>query len=95
MKMVDRYIEYVNEEMDGAMQYAENYVIYKTEKPQWAQMFHDMSMQELTHADYLMSMAQESIDTFSYLPEEDKERWEHCRKHRAEKDAIVRFMLAK
>ena len=41
MKKVDNYRDHIMEELDGAMEYAENYVVYKNTHPQWAQMYHE------------------------------------------------------
>lgn len=95
MKKVDNYRNHIMEELDGAMEYAENYVVYKNTHPQWAQMYHEMASQELTHADYLRKIAQEAMNDISYIPEEDAERWKECQRNHAEKAGIIKFMLSK
>ena len=52
MKMIERYIESLCEELDGAVEYAEYYIIYKTARPQWARMYKEMAESELQHADH-------------------------------------------
>ena len=95
MKKVDKYKDSIKEEIDGAMEYAENYIVYKNTNPQWASIYHEMALQELNHAENLRMIAQEAMNTISYIPEEDSEAWKKCQKKNAEKVGIVKFMLSK
>lgn len=93
MKVVKERIDQIKEEIDGAMEYAEMYVVYKNTNPQWAQMYYDMSMQELGHAENLRIIAQEAMDRISYIPEEDQEKWKSKQKKHAELKAMVKLLL--
>lgn len=95
MKMIKWLMKEIKEEVCGAATYAERYIQYQTEKPSWSRMYSDMASQELTHAEYLKTMAQEYIDGLSYVPESDKEKWQRCIENYAEKTAWVKLMLAK
>lgn len=95
MKKVDNYRNHIMDELNSAMEYAENYVVYKNTHPQWAQMYHEMSTHELTHAEYLRLIAQEAMDKISYIPEEDAESWKKCQRKHAEKVGVIKFMLSK
>lgn len=56
-------------------------------------MYHQMAEDELNHANYLMEMAREYMNGLSWLPEEDKERFEHCEGKHAECAALTRLIL--
>lgn len=95
MKKIKRYICAIKDELEGAMEYAEKYICYKQTKPQWAKMYADMAAAELTHAHNLHTMGTEAMTELSWIPEKDKECWEHCIAKMAEKEAMVKLMLSK
>lgn len=51
MKIIKELVEFINEEVDGAEEYAKLAVKYKTENPTLAKTFYDISMDEMRHAD--------------------------------------------
>lgn len=95
MKMIERYIDSLHEELNGAVEYAEYYIIYKNAHPQWARMYKEMAESELTHADYVRTMAQEFIDGLSWAPEEDHDKWHHAIDTYGAMVAKARAMLTK
>lgn len=95
MKKIEKMIKHIKEEMHGAFDYAEKYIIYKNTKPEWSRLFAEMATDELDHASSLHKMGDEWASTLSYIPEEDKEAWEHCGAMLAEKVAEVRMLLSK
>jgi len=95
MKKIEKMIDHIKDEIKGAFAYAEKYVIYKNTKPEWARTYADMATDELDHAQELHSMYDEWMTTLSYIPEDDKEAWEHCGAMMAEKVAEVRLLLSK
>ena len=95
MTKIDRYIETINEELDGAKMYAEFFIEYQKKNPNWSRMFSEMATQELTHAEYIKTMAEEFAEGLPWMPEEAKDKWEHCMRHYGEKVAVVKLMLSK
>lgn len=95
MKVIKERVDHIEEEIQGAMEYAENYIVYRNTKPQWAQMYHDMAVQELNHAENLRAIAQEAMDAYSFIPEEDAEMWKDKQRAHAEKKAMVKLLLTK
>ena len=95
MQAIEERIDHIDEEIRGAMEYAEKYVVFKKTRPQWAQLYHDMAVQELNHAENLKDIAQEAMDEYSYIPEEDAEKWREKQKLHAEKKAMVKLLLTK
>ena len=95
MKMIERYIESLCEELDGAVEYAEYYIIYKTARPQWARMYKEMAESELQHADHIRTMAQEFIDGLTWAPESDHELWKHTIDKYGDMVSKARTMLSK
>lgn len=95
MKKIEKMINHVKDELKGAFEYSEKYIIYKNTHPEWARTFSEMADDELDHAQALHKMYDEWINTLSYLPEDDKEAWEHCGAKMAEKIAEVKLLLSK
>lgn len=93
MKMIDSFMKSINEEIDGAMDYADKYVELKAEKPKWASAYHDMAANELTHAEHLLTMAKEHVSALGWISEETKDNWSKCQSKAAEKTAMIKMML--
>ena len=85
MKKINKMIKHIKEEVCGACEYAEKYIIYKNTKPEWSRLFAEMSTDEMEHATSLHKMGDEWMKEVSYIPEDDKEAWEHCGAMLAEK----------
>lgn len=95
MKVVRDRVDHIDEELSGAMEYAEMYVVYKETKPQWAQKYYEMASQELQHAENLRAIAQDVMNSIAYIPESDDELWKDKQKQHAEKKAMVKLLLSK
>ena len=95
MKKIYKMIEHIKDELCGACNYAEKYIIYKNSKPEWSRLYAEMASDELEHALTLHKMYDEWIKSLSYVKEEDSEAWEHCGAKVAEKVAEVRLLLSK
>lgn len=80
MRKINKYIDHIKDEVDGAEEYAEKYIELKVNNPQWAKLYHDMSNQELLHAQNFKEMGESIYVEMknTYMPEETEERWEHC-----------------
>lgn len=53
MKLVKDIVEQIDEELDGAKEYIKMASKYKSEYPQIANMYYEMSLTEMTHVDKL------------------------------------------
>ena len=95
MKKINKMIKHVKEEICGACNYAEKYIIYKNSKPEWSRLYAEMANDEMEHALTLHKMYDEWMKELSYIKEEDKEAWEHLGAMVAEKVAEVRMLLSK
>ena len=95
MRKIHKMVKHIKEELEGACMYAEKYVIYKNTKPEWSRLFAEMANDELEHATVLHKIGDELAGTFSYIPEDDKECWEHCGAKLAEMTAEIRLLLSK
>ena len=97
MKMVDKLIEHIHEELEGAKGYAEKYIENKAKgNAMRAGVYKEMANDELRHAERIHEFAVRDIEDVKNvyaLPEEEAEKWEHCNKHFSEKMAWIRHML--
>ena len=95
MKMIQRYIDSMCDELNGAAEYAEYYIIYKSSMPQWSKMYQKMANDELDHAEYIREMAQTFADGLSWISDHDKDCWKNAIDHYAEMVAKTKVMLEK
>lgn len=97
MKYIDELIEKVDDELEGAMEYAEQYIIYKAMGNHTrASQFREMAMQELNHATILRDFSIQDVDAVKKvhsLSEEEHQHWEKCLRRFNEKLSIIRNQL--
>ena len=98
MTHIKRFVEHIEEEIEGAKEYAEKYVEYKAKGDiQTATKYKAMSEDELHHASIIHEMAVKEIDQLSKAitpPEEMMEKWRHEHAEYVQNAAWVRQMLA-
>lgn len=98
MRAIKMYVEQIEEELEGAKDYAEKYVECKAKgNTQAAGRYKEMAMDELKHASYIHDMAVTNIAEIEkiYTPPVDmQEKWQHAHKAFVEKTAWIRQMLA-
>ena len=98
MKIIKKYVEHIEEEIEGAKEYAERYVEYKAKGDmQTASKFKAMAEDELHHASIIHEQAVKEIDQLSKVitpPAEMMEKWQHEHAEYVENAAWVRQMLA-
>ena len=98
MRKIQKLVDGINEELEGAKHYAECYVEKKAAgKTQWANRFHSMAEDELAHAGYLHELAVEEIDNIRTVfkpTEEMQDKWDEAHKHYVACAAWVKQMLA-
>ena len=98
MRAIKKYVDDIDDEIDGARDYAEKYVECKSKGDMAkANLFKEMAQDELKHATYIHEMAVAEIAEIGKVfkaPVEMEEAWEHAHKAYVERAAWVRQMLA-
>lgn len=97
MTKIKQYVESIDEEIEGAKNYAEKYIECKAKNStQWANRYKEMANDELKHATYLHDKAIEDIQELERVytpPVEMKEEWDKSHKRYVEKVAWIKQML--
>ena len=97
MRTIKYFVDALDEEIEGAKEYAEKYIECKAkENMNTASRFKEMSYDELKHASYIHEMAVSEIEKINKVfkpPESMIEKWEKAHKQYVEKAAWVRQML--
>lgn len=97
MKMIDHIVEDLDEELEGAMHYAEKYIENRAKgETTRAAKFKEMASDELRHASFVHEMAVAdiaSIEKVFSMPVEDAEKWAHAHKHYVDCVGRVKMML--
>lgn len=98
MKIIDKMLHHLKEEVEGAMDYAEKYIECKARgNVNRANKYKEMAFDELNHASNLREMDLMDIAELKKvytMSEEEEEKWEHGHKHLTEQMAIVKHMLS-
>jgi hypothetical protein len=98
MRSIKKYVDGIEDEIDGAKEYAECYVEAKARGDMnRANRYKEMSLDELKHAMYQHEWAVAEIDAVSKVykpPVEMEEAWKRAHKDYVEKVAWVKQMLA-
>lgn len=97
MKAIKKLVNQINEEIEGACDYAEKYVDMKAHDNKWASQYKSMAEDELRHSDILHQIAVEEIALLRkiYQPTSDMEKtWEESHMKYVEKTAWIRQMLS-
>ena len=98
MKLIEKMIDAIEEELEGAKNYAEKYLENKARgNMQRATAFKEMASDELRHASHIYDFSVQDIshikDVYT-LPVEVEEKWDHARKHYTECVGWIKQMLA-
>lgn len=98
MKLIKQYVEGIEEELEGAKDYAEKYVEAKVKgDANKASRYKEMAMDELKHCSYIHEWAVSEISAISKVytpPTEMQEKWDKAHVQYVEKAAWIRQMLA-
>lgn len=98
MRAIKKYVEGIEEEIEGAKDYAEKYVEAKAKGDIGkANRYKEMASDELKHATYLHEWAVASIEEISKVfkaPVEMQEKWDKAHREYVEKVAWIKQMLA-
>ena len=96
MQKIKKYVDRIKEELDGAKEYAEDFLANKKVNPSWSKMYYDMARDELKHAEFLHEMVQDEIKVLSESftpPQEMVDKWERAHKMYVETHAWIEQML--
>jgi hypothetical protein len=97
MQLIKKYIEAMDDEIEGAKEYAEKYVEYKVKgNTDRASKYKDMAMDELKHASNEHMWVVQEIEELSKVytpPVEMEEKWNKAHKEYIEKVAWIKQML--
>lgn len=98
MKRIADLAAQIDEELEGAKEYAECYLDAKAHNnSQWASRYREMATDELKHAGYVHDRAVEEIDKLRSVytpPAEMEEMWNISHKKYIERAAWIKTMLA-
>lgn len=98
MKIIDKMIDALDDEIEGAKKYAEKYIEWKSRGDSArASKYRDMANDELRHASNIHDFAMMDIDGLKRvytLPEKDAEKWLQAHRQFAEQYALVKQMLS-
>lgn len=98
MRKLEKMIDDIHEEVDGAREYAEKYIESKAKGniPR-ATRYKEMANDELKHANYIRDFAiadAESIKHVHTLTEEEVEAWERSHKRLNDEIAMVQHLIS-
>lgn len=98
MRSIKKYVDHINEEIEGAKEYAENYIEWKARgNMQRANTYREMAQDEISHAMNIHEFAVKDIEELQkvYTPPTDMlEKWEREHKKFVEEVAHVKQILA-
>ena len=98
MKMIKKLVDCIDEELEGAQNYAEKYVVYKANgNTKWSGRFKSMAEDELQHSNYIHELAVEEISKLRSVYEPSQEmldKWDKAHVKYVEKAAWIKQMLA-
>jgi hypothetical protein len=97
MRSIKKYVEAIEDEIEGAECYAEKYVEAKAKGDSMkANHYKEMANDELKHATFQHGWAVAEIEAISKVytpPVAMQEKWEHAHKEYVERVALVKQML--
>lgn len=97
MRTIKNYVEKINNEIEGAKEYAEKYVEEKVKgETTRANRYREMANDELKHANYIHDFATTKIAELEKVytaPVEMLDKWEHAHAEYVEKVAWIKQML--
>lgn len=97
MTKIKNLIAQIDDEIEGAKEYAESYLECKAKgNSQWSTRYKEMANDELKHAGYIHDKAIADIDELKKVytpPVEMQEKWDKSHKEYVEKAAWIKQML--
>jgi hypothetical protein len=98
MKILDEMLEHLEEEVEGAREYAEKYIECKARgNVARANRYKEMAQDELKHATMLREMDVADVSELKRvysITEEEQNAWDHGHKHLTDEMAMVMHILS-
>ena len=98
MKIIEKILDHLEEEVEGAREYAEKYIECKARGNMMrANRYKEMAHDELKHANFLKEMDMTDIDDLKKvytMTDEEEHHWEHGMKHLTDQMAMVMHILS-
>ena len=98
MKLIKQYVEGIEEELEGAKEYAEKYVEAKVKgDANKSNRYKEMASDELKHSSYIHEWAVNEIASLSKVytpPVKMQKKWDEAHVRYVEKVAWIKQMLA-
>jgi hypothetical protein len=98
MRSIKKFVDAIDEELEGAKEYAEKFVEHKAQNDmQTAQEYYEMANDELRHANIIHGFAVAKINEIGKVftaPVEMEEAWKKSHKEYVERVAWIKQMLA-
>ena len=98
MRIIKKLAEMIDDEIDGAIEYAEDAVLYKDSMPEIGRMFAELADEELGHVgrlhDAVAEIIKEARDSGKTVPPGMAEMFEYIHKRQIEKVNEARNYLA-
>lgn len=95
MRFIEEMAERMDDELDGAEEYAVAAIHNKDSHPALAKHYHDMAMDEMRHASYFSDAAMEYVKTHAADKPELKHVWDFVKRHADKEIAEIDKMLTK
>lgn len=97
MKAIQELVDKIDEELEGAKDYAESYLMCKAKgNSTWSQRYKEMAYDELKHSEYIHDKAVEEIEklrTVYTAPVDMQEAWDKSHKRYVECASWIKTML--
>lgn len=98
MRYIGELTDWIEEEIEGAENYAEKYLEFKVNGNPFAGKFKQMAGDELQHAMVIHELATGEIEKMKAVyapPVEMQEKWDKCHQKMVKKTEWIKEMLAK
>ena len=96
MKAIKEMVEHIDEEIEGAKEYAQKYIEEKAKGSPRASAYKQMAHDELSHAERIHEFAVQDIEKIMAVAPpsvEMEEKWKHEHKRYVEEAAKIRMIL--
>lgn len=97
MRMIEKLVCQINEEVEGAKHYAEKALLLKAEgDASWSNRYKEMANDEIKHAAWIHDYTVQQIDKLKVVyqaPQEMREKWEREHTNYVEQVAWIKQML--
>ena len=83
----------IDDELHGALEYADKAVALSVAHPRWSRVYSHMSRQELAHAHELYKIGADILDALTWVDPEIYDRWGQYEYRIADREDMISRML--